>query len=209
MKKRTLFVLVAVLLAGGGALGLLRAYQVELIHMIVVNAVIQKAPLDFPAQRIRSEFDGALNAASQAGTKNGYLGELLDLSRRLEKVQRLSRGDVEDLLSKLSQRSEADEVAGRSQGLLEPVLPWAGEVRALSDRDGPSVLSKLRAYHPVRFCETFPASFATDSTPSPDSFLGDHFFDGCGRTEPGRLETGTASQAPEARSGQRNHSEER
>lgn len=208
MKKRTLVLLAAILLVGSVALGLLRAYQLELIQMIVVNAVVQKAPSDFPADQIRSRFDEALQVASKRGEENQYLGELLNLSRRLEKVQNLSHGDVAQILEDLRKPRKANADAAPSQGAPEPVLPWAGEVRSLSDRDGPSTLSKLRAYHPVRFCDPVSSSFETDAASGTDSFFGEHFFDGCGPDEPGRLEGGTPPQAAKTRPGQGDRSQE-
>ncbi len=209
MKKRTLLILTPMLLAGGVALGLLRIYEVDLIQMIVVNAVLQKAPAGFPGERIRSEFDQALREAKTAGSEAAYLTELLDLSRRLEKVQELSWEQVEDILTKLAEKTKAFATAGRRRGSLEPVLPWAGEVRAVSDRNRSGEVSKLRAYHSIGFCDPFPASFPSDAASGADSFFGYHFFDGCGRSEPGGLEAGTSSQAPETRPGQGDHSQGR
>ncbi len=207
MRRRTVLILAAMLAAGGLALGLLRAHEIELIHLIVVNALLQKVPDGFPEEKIRSEFDVALQEAEKAGTEQEYLTELLDLSRRLEKVQELSWDQVEDLLSKLAEKSKAFATAGRRRGSLEPVLPWASEVRAVSDGNRPGELSKLRAYHSVGFCESFPASFPNDTASGTDPFLGYHLFDGCGRNEPGGLEDGASPQTPEARPSQGHHPE--
>ena len=67
MKKRTLITLGVIVLAVLAALSWLRSYQLELIHIVVTNAVVQKAPADYPEERIRLGFEQALNQVGHTG----------------------------------------------------------------------------------------------------------------------------------------------
>ena len=101
MKKRTLITLGVIVLAGLAALSWLRSYQLELIHIVVTNAVVQKAPADYPEERIRLGFEQALNQVGHTGRET-YLERLLLLSQRLEKLQELSTGEIDTLLEALA-----------------------------------------------------------------------------------------------------------
>ncbi len=80
---------------------LLRAYKLELIHTVVLNSVAQKAPTDFPRRQIDEAFSFALEEAETPAGKDAYLLRLLELSRRLEKIQFLTRADLEELLAEV------------------------------------------------------------------------------------------------------------
>ena len=75
---------------------LLRLYTVELIHTVVVQALIQKAPPTFPSQDIHDAFDGARRAA--ADDSEAYLERLFEIFQRLEKTQNLTEQEVSHLL---------------------------------------------------------------------------------------------------------------
>ena len=101
MTKRTLITLGVTVLVGVGALVWLRSYQLELIHVVVTNAVVQKAPADYPEEKIRLGFKQALKQAEHTGRET-YLRRLLLLSQRLEKLQELSTSEIDTLLKALA-----------------------------------------------------------------------------------------------------------
>ena len=77
---------------------LLRLYTVEMIHIVVVQALIQKAPPTYPSQDIHDAFDGARRAAADADDSEAYLERLFEISQRLEKTQNLTEQEVSHLL---------------------------------------------------------------------------------------------------------------
>ena len=92
-----------ILLAVGGlgilvAFWMLNSYKIDLVHRVVVNAVIQKAPPDYPRDHIESVFQRARAEVSESLSEQEYLVKLLRLSQRLEKVQSLTSGQVEEIL---------------------------------------------------------------------------------------------------------------
>lgn len=211
MRKRPIVVLAAVAALGLLALWLLRANQLELIHTIVVNALIQKAPEGYPPQKIREAFDAALLAAADQDGRGEYLEQLLELSRRLEKVQRLSQAEVEEIVGQWRAKwpSRADRrSSGAREGRLGAMLPWLREMPALSDRDRSSALSRLRAYHPAPACEVFPGELAPETEAGADPFLDFHHPVSSSRGRTPGLAVGAAQEAPEARPQPRDHPEE-
>ncbi len=79
----------------------LRLYTVEVIHAVVVQAVIQKAPPTYPSQAIHDAFDRACRAAAEADDSEAYLGRLFEISQRLEKTQSLTVQEVSHLLREI------------------------------------------------------------------------------------------------------------
>ena len=77
---------------------LLRLYTVEMIHTVVVHALIQKAPSTYPTRDIHDAFDRACRAAAQADDSEAYLERLFEISLRLEKTQSLTQQEVSHLL---------------------------------------------------------------------------------------------------------------
>ena len=98
VKKSTIIILVTLLSISAGSILLLRYYEVDLVHTIVLNAVIQKAPQGYPRQQISQAFAAARRRAAQDNREEAYLEELFSFSRRLEKIQLLSRAELEELL---------------------------------------------------------------------------------------------------------------
>lgn len=90
-----LLVLLVILFSG---FSLLRLYTVELVHTIVVEALIQKAPPTFPSQSVYEAFDQARLEANRANASEAYLERLFQISLRLEKTQQLTEGEVADLV---------------------------------------------------------------------------------------------------------------
>jgi hypothetical protein len=106
MKRTTIMAAAVVVAVGLGSVLLLRQYKLELIHLIVENAVIQKAPDDYPESRIREAFDQSLQRAEASGREEIYLDRLLQASQRLEKIQVLSATELDRLLLELDPGSE-------------------------------------------------------------------------------------------------------
>ena len=98
VKKSTIIILVTLLSISAGSILLLRYYEVDLVHTIVLNAVIQKAPQGYPRQEISQAFAAARRRAEQDNREEAYLEELISFSRRLEKIQLLSSDELEELL---------------------------------------------------------------------------------------------------------------
>ncbi len=101
VKKSTIIILVILLSIFAGSMFLLRYYEVALVHTIVLNAVIQKAPEGYPRQEISQAFAAARRRAEQENREEAYLEELFSFSRRLEKIQLLSRNELEELLGEV------------------------------------------------------------------------------------------------------------
>lgn len=88
-------------LAGAGTLLVLRHYSTRMVHAVVVNAVVQRAPEGYPDQEIRVTFGRRLEKARSEGREEAYIQELMRLSQRLEKIQHLEREEVDDILSEV------------------------------------------------------------------------------------------------------------
>ncbi len=100
--KRTTVVAAGVILALGIGLILgLSKYKLVLIHGIVENALVQKAPAGYPEGHIRQVFDANYRKARQMEREGVYLDRLLNVSQRLEKVQKLESGQVDEILLEL------------------------------------------------------------------------------------------------------------
>ncbi len=98
VKKATIIIVVILFSISAGSMLLLRYYEVDLVHTLVLNAVIQKAPQGYPRQQISQAFAAARQRAAQDHREEAYLEELFSFSRRLEKIQLLSRAELEELL---------------------------------------------------------------------------------------------------------------
>ncbi len=98
IKKATIIIFVILFSIFAGSRLLLRYYEVDLVHTIVLNAVIQKAPQGYSRQEISQVFAVARRRAEQDNREEAYLEELFSFSRRLEKIQLLSRAELEELL---------------------------------------------------------------------------------------------------------------
>ena len=106
VKKSTIIILVTLLSICAGSVLLLRYYEVDLVHTIVINAVIQKGPQGYPSQEISQVFAAARRRAEQDNREEAYLEELFSFSRRLEKIQLLSRDELEELLDEVRQTGD-------------------------------------------------------------------------------------------------------
>lgn len=101
MRKRGLIVLAAVGLLGMVSLLLLNRYKTDIVHVTILNAVLQKAPPNYTQDRIRKRFDDVWSDAREAGSVEAHLRRLLALAQRLEKIQSLDAMEVDLLLEDL------------------------------------------------------------------------------------------------------------
>ena len=79
----------------------LRFYKLSLVQSVVVTALIQKAPANYPYKEIHEAFQKAFLVAERQGQEQAYLEQLLQISQRLEKIQQLSQETVKQLLESL------------------------------------------------------------------------------------------------------------
>lgn len=101
MKRTTIVAAVVILVLGIGLILGLSKYKLPLIHTIVENAVVQKAPAGYPETHIRQVFATNYRKARQMDKQDVYLDRLLKVSQRLEKVQKLESNQVDDILRDL------------------------------------------------------------------------------------------------------------
>ena len=80
---------------------LMRSYEMDLVHSVVLNALIQKGPGNYSQRKVRETFRTAREAAEGEDRKRAYLEQLFALSQRLEKIQELSREDMDEILDSL------------------------------------------------------------------------------------------------------------
>ncbi len=110
MRRKTILLLAGLGLLGGALLLGLKSYQLDLIHYVIVNAMLEKAPEE-SASEIRAVFEQALQRAEAEDKEEVYLKKLLALSQRLEKVQKLKPENVGKML---------DEVRAFDQPVIDP-----------------------------------------------------------------------------------------
>lgn len=102
MSKKTLIVIGAMMAFMLAALLILRAYQLDLIHAVVVNAVIRKsAPAD--RRRIQEAFARSRSRAEAGRDESEYLNRLLEISQKLERIQTLDADRLEEILKSLEE----------------------------------------------------------------------------------------------------------
>ena len=99
MNKRLLLLVSAVLVTGLLLLMVLKSYTVEIVHAVVVNAVVQKAPEGYDQDKIRGVFDEALAQADKGEYRDRYLGELQEVFHSMEKRQYLEPEEMDRLLA--------------------------------------------------------------------------------------------------------------
>ena len=104
MNRKLLAVFGVILLAGVLFLLVLKSYTVEIVHLVVVNAVVQKAPDGYDQAKIEKVFNDALVRADQGGSRDRYLVELQEIFRSLEKRQYLEPEEMDGLLAQLNMK---------------------------------------------------------------------------------------------------------
>ena len=101
MKPSTFIVFCVLIVFFSASFLLLRIYRLDLVHTVVVNAVTQKAPRNYPVQRVHRAFLEARQQAEKHNREESYLEQLFRISQRLEKIQSLSEEDIRELLEEL------------------------------------------------------------------------------------------------------------
>ncbi len=80
---------------------LMRSYETDLVHGVVVNALNQKGPGNYSQRQVRETFRTARKRAEREDRKQDYLEQLFALSQRLEKIQELSKDEMDEILDSL------------------------------------------------------------------------------------------------------------
>lgn len=102
MKTRAIIVIALLLVLFAASLLLIRFYKLELVHIVVLNSVMQKAPSGFPSQAIEQSFTEARERAERQNQEEAYLVKLLRISQRLEKIQHLREEELMLLLKEIN-----------------------------------------------------------------------------------------------------------
>lgn len=74
--------------------GIFRYYSPPLVSYVVEQTLMQKAPEQMSPQAIRERFEAAMSPVAS----NDKMFKLLSLSNYLEKIQRLTPAEVDELL---------------------------------------------------------------------------------------------------------------
>ena len=81
-----------------GALFVLRSYRLDLVHTVVLEGLVERAPEEYPRERIFDAFEEARRWARETDQSDAYLERLFRISRRLEKVQYIDDEQVTQML---------------------------------------------------------------------------------------------------------------
>jgi len=111
LKKATVVIICCLLLILVVSMVMMRFYELDLIHGVVLNVLIQKGPENYSNRKVRQTFQVARAGAEREDRKQAYLRELFSLSQRLEKVQELSRDEMDEIL---------DSLIGENNRTIEP-----------------------------------------------------------------------------------------
>lgn len=93
-RRLAVFLAVAVLFLAAYAVG--KHYSPLLVHYVVTEALIEKAPAGTDAAVLRNRMAALRRVRGDGGES---LMKLLAISQRLEKVQRLDPGEMEEILA--------------------------------------------------------------------------------------------------------------
>ena len=86
-----------------GALFVLRSYRLDLVHTVVLEGLLERAPDETPRQPIIDAFENARRQALESDRAEVYLEQLFRISRRLEKIQHVDDEQVAQMLQILGQ----------------------------------------------------------------------------------------------------------
>jgi hypothetical protein len=95
--RRIVFLVTGLIVLGLLTRHALKNYSLEMVHIVVVNAVVQKAPEDYPRGQVYEVFSRCLERAKKQD-QDQYMQKLLTLSHRLEKLQYLESTEVDEIL---------------------------------------------------------------------------------------------------------------
>lgn len=98
--KRTVFVISVLVILGVLTRYSLKSHSLEMVHIVVVNAVAHKVPDNYPKSKVYNTFSTCLERAEREN-QDQYLQKLLTLSHQLEKVQYLEEREVDTILRDL------------------------------------------------------------------------------------------------------------
>lgn len=96
--KRTRVVILLLPFVFLGALFVLRSYRLDLVHTVVMEGLLERAPEEYPRRLIVDAFEKARRQALETGEAEVYLAQLFTISRRLEKVQHIDGEQVAQML---------------------------------------------------------------------------------------------------------------
>ena len=86
-----------------GALFVLRSYRLDLVHTVVLEGLLERAPEETLRQPIIDAFENARRQALETDRAEVYLEQLFRISRRLEKIQQVDDEQVAQMLQILGQ----------------------------------------------------------------------------------------------------------
>lgn len=96
--KRTRVAILLLPLVFLGALFVLRSYRLDLVHTVVLEGLLERAPEEYPRRPIVEAFENARRQALETDKADVYLEQLFMISRRLEKIQHLDDEQVTQML---------------------------------------------------------------------------------------------------------------
>lgn len=103
--KKLLAVLIIVMMAGAFSLWFLKAHSLEIVHAIVVNALVQKAPEGYDEDKVKRVMNQAFARTEDQETRDRYLEKLQTVFHNLEKRQYLETDEMDRLLAGFSDDS--------------------------------------------------------------------------------------------------------
>lgn len=86
-----------------GVLLVLRSYRIDLVHTVVLEGLLERAPEETARQPIIDAFENARRRALETDRAEVYLEQLFMISRRLEKIQHVDDEQVAQMLQILRQ----------------------------------------------------------------------------------------------------------
>ena len=101
MKKLSQVIVISILFVFVVTVFVLRSYKIDIIEHVVLSAIIQRAPINYPPGKIRKAFEEAEKRAAAENTKHAYMKKLLEISQRLEKIQYLNEKNLDALLGSI------------------------------------------------------------------------------------------------------------
>ena len=102
MKKIIQVIVISILFVSVVTVLALRSYKIDIVEYIVLSTIIQRAPINYPPEKIRKTFEEAEKRATAENTKQTYMKKLLEVSQRLEKIQYLSEKNLDTLLKSIA-----------------------------------------------------------------------------------------------------------
>ncbi|GAB4241030.1 MAG: hypothetical protein Kow00109_16230 [Acidobacteriota bacterium] len=102
MRKRLLILGVLAVVGAAAVRVWLKSYSVEIVNLVVMEAVISKAPEDYPKEKIAARFRDCLARQRTPERRKIYLERLQRISHLLEKAAALTSEEIDAVLRELS-----------------------------------------------------------------------------------------------------------